>query len=131
LVGDKLVAKGTTLLTVTENGCGKRTKEAEYRTRGRGGTGVIDIETTDRKGRVIGAVQAKDDDEVMIITNAGVLIRMKVKEISVIGRNTQGVRLITLDSEQEKVSGLSRLPEGGSTPTPAPQAPPDSGTPSA
>ncbi len=149
VVSAEVVEKATTLLTVTENGYGKRTEEAEYRTQGRGGKGIIDIKTTERNGRVIGAVQAKDDDEVMIITNSGVLIRMKVKEISVIGRNTQGVRLITLDSEQEKVSGLSRLPEvkgvegeepeggagpaepeGGGTPPPQP-APPADGTPTA
>ncbi len=111
VVSAEVVVKGDTLLTVTENGYGKRTEEAEYRTQGRGGKGIIDIKTTDRNGRVVGAVQVEDDDEVMIVTNAGVLIRMAVKEISIIGRNTQGVRLITLDSEAEKVAGVSRLPD--------------------
>jgi DNA gyrase subunit A len=60
---------------------------------------------------VVGAVQVKDDDEVMIVTNGGMLIRMKVNEISVIGRNTQGVRLISLENADEKVVGISRLPE--------------------
>ncbi len=130
VVSAELVEKGTTLLTVTENGYGKRTLEEEYRTQGRGGKGIIDIKTTDRNGRVVGAVQARDDEEVMLVTSGGVLIRMAVKEISVIGRNTQGVRLITLDNEAEKVVGLSRLPntpvveggeeppEGGETDTP-------------
>lgn len=111
VVSAELVEKGTTLLTVTENGFGKRTAEEEYRVQGRGGKGIIDIKTTERNGRVVGAVQVRDDDEVMLVTNGGVLIRMRVKEISVIGRNTQGVRLITLDDAAEKVVGVSRLPE--------------------
>jgi DNA gyrase subunit A len=138
VVSAEVVEKGTTLLTVTENGYGKRTVEDEYRTQGRGGKGIIDIKTTDRNGRVVGAVQARDDEEVMLVTSGGVLIRMAVKEISVIGRNTQGVRLITLDNEAEKVVGISRLPNtpvveggvpegeeggGGETPPAAPAAP--------
>ncbi len=111
VVSAEVVEKGTAILTVTENGYGKRTEEAEYRTQGRGGKGIIDIKTTDRNGRVVGAVQVKDTDEVMLITNGGMLIRLKVKEISVIGRNTQGVRLISLENEQEKVVGISKLPE--------------------
>ncbi|HLL53015.1 MAG TPA: DNA gyrase subunit A, partial [Myxococcaceae bacterium] len=111
VVGADLVEKETTILTVTENGYGKRTVEDEYRTQGRGGKGLIDIKTTDRNGKVAGIVQVKDADEVMIVTNGGMLIRMKVNEISVIGRNTQGVRLITLESADEKVTGISKLPE--------------------
>ena len=136
VVGAEVVDKGATILTVTENGYGKRTEESEYRVQGRGGKGIIDIKTTDRNGRVVGAVQVKDDDEVMIVTNGGMLIRMKVKEISVIGRNTQGVRLISMESETEKVVGISKLPEiaasldgpeGGEVPPeepgPTPEAP--------
>ncbi|MBX7114969.1 MAG: DNA gyrase subunit A [Myxococcaceae bacterium] len=111
VVSAEVVEKGTAILTVTENGYGKRTEEAEYRTQGRGGKGIIDIKTTERNGRVVGAVQVKETDEVMLITNGGMLIRLKVKEISVIGRNTQGVRLISLENEQEKVVGISKLPE--------------------
>ena len=139
VVSAEVVEKGTTLLTVSENGFGKRTLEEEYRVQGRGGKGIIDIKTTERNGRVIGAVQVKDDDEVMLVTSGGVLIRMGVKEISVIGRNTQGVRLITLDDASQKVVGISHLPkeegvvevpEGGAAsietttpvPTPAPAA---------
>jgi DNA gyrase subunit A len=120
VVGAEVVEKGTTILTVTENGYGKRTQEDEYRVQGRGGKGVIDIKTTERNGRVVGAVQVRDEDQVMIVTNGGMLIRMKVKEISVIGRNTQGVRLISLEAENEKVVGISRLPEvaGGDEETP-------------
>ncbi|MFZ5468113.1 MAG: DNA gyrase subunit A [Myxococcota bacterium] len=111
VVGADLVEKGTTILTVTENGYGKRTEEGEYRVQGRGGKGIIDIKTTERNGRVVGVAQVKDEDEVMLVTNGGMLIRMKVKEISVIGRNTQGVRLISLESASEKVAAVSRLPE--------------------
>jgi|CXWL01.1.fsa_nt_gi DNA gyrase subunit A len=111
VVSAEVVEKGATILTVTENGYGKRTEEAEYRTQGRGGKGIIDIKTTERNGRVVGAVQVKEADEVMLITNGGMLIRLKVKEISVIGRNTQGVRMISLENEQEKVVGISKLPE--------------------
>lgn len=111
VVSAELVEKGTTLLTVTRNGYGKRTVEEEYRVQGRGGKGIIDIKTSDRNGDVVGAVQVRDDDEVMLVTSAGVLIRMRVREISVIGRNTQGVRLITLDNAEDKVVGVSRLPQ--------------------
>jgi DNA gyrase subunit A len=141
VVSAEVVEKGTMLLTVTENGFGKRTVEDEYRVQGRGGKGIIDIKTTERNGRVVGAVQVKEDDEVMLVTSAGVLIRMGVKEISVIGRNTQGVRLITLDDEKDKVTGISHVPkdetpegeggaepEGGETP-PAAEAAPSEPTP--
>jgi DNA gyrase subunit A len=129
VVSVEVVEKGTTLLTVTENGYGKRTEEVEYRTQGRGGKGIIDIKTTERNGRVVGAVQVKEDSEVMIVTNSGVLIRMKTKEISVIGRNTQGVRLITMEDDAQKVAGLSLLPdvaaeEEGPEGTGGPGAPP-------
>ncbi len=111
VVSAEVVEKGTTLLTVTENGYGKRTEESEYRTQGRGGKGIIDIKTTERNGRVVGAVQVKEDDQVMLVTNLGMLIRLRVKEVSVIGRNTQGVRMITLENEQEKVVGVSLMPD--------------------
>ncbi|HEX8824490.1 MAG TPA: DNA gyrase C-terminal beta-propeller domain-containing protein, partial [Archangium sp.] len=111
VVGADVVEKDTTILTVTENGYGKRTEETEYRQQGRGGKGIIDIKTTDRNGKVVGLLQVTDKDEVMLVTNGGMLIRMKAKEISVIGRNTQGVRLIALESADEKVTGISKLPE--------------------
>ena len=111
VVGADVVEAGTTILTVTENGYGKRTEEAEYRVQGRAGKGIIDIKTTERNGPVVGIAQVKDRDEVMLVTNGGMLIRIKVGDISVIGRNTQGVRLISLESAGEKVSGISKLPE--------------------
>jgi DNA gyrase subunit A len=139
VVGADVVEKGTTILTVTENGYGKRTEEAEYRTQGRGGKGIIDIKTTERNGKVVGLVQVKDGDEVMLVTNGGMLIRMRAKEISVIGRNTQGVRLIALENGTEKVTGISKLPEssneaeepdnggaGGSVAGPTPSEPEES-----
>jgi DNA gyrase subunit A len=111
VVGADVVEKDTTILTVTENGYGKRTQETEYRQQGRGGKGIIDIKTTERNGKVVGLVPVTDKTEVMLVTNGGMLIRMKAKEISVIGRNTQGVRLIALESAEEKVTGISKLPE--------------------
>ncbi len=111
VVGADVVEPGTTILTVTENGYGKRTEESEYRVQGRGGKGIIDIKTTERNGTVVGLAQVKDRDEVMLVTSGGMLIRIKVHDISVIGRNTQGVRLISLESAGEKVSGISKLPE--------------------
>ena len=111
VVGADVVEPGTTILTVTENGYGKRTEEAEYRVQGRAGKGIIDIKTTERNGNVVGLAQVNDRDEVMLVTNGGMLIRIKVHDISVIGRNTQGVRLITLESPGEKVSSISKLPE--------------------
>jgi DNA gyrase subunit A len=111
VVGADVVEPGTTILTVTANGYGKRTEEAEYRVQGRGGKGIIDIKTTERNGNVVGLAQVKDRDEVMLVTNGGMLIRIKVHDISVIGRNTQGVRLISLESAGEKVSSISKLPE--------------------
>jgi DNA gyrase subunit A len=100
-----------TVLTVTVNGYGKRSALADYRLTHRGAKGVIDIKTTDRNGAVVGNVQCVDGEDVMIITNKGMLIRTTVSGISVIGRNTQGVRLINLSSEDEQVVSLTKLPE--------------------
>jgi len=98
------------VLTATENGYGKRTKADDYPSKGRGGLGVIDIKTSDRNGRVVGAVQVSDEDEIMLITNAGTLVRTSVAEVSVLGRNTQGVRLIRL-SEGEELVELAAIDE--------------------
>ena len=84
------------LLMATENGYGKRTESEEFKTQNRGGSGVIAIQTSDRNGASIGAVQVIDEDEIMLITNGGILVRTKVQDVSVVGRNTQGVRLIKL-----------------------------------
>ncbi len=110
VVGAELAHAGATLLTVTENGYGKRTALEDYRRTHRGGKGIIDIKTTDRNGKVVAMIQATDADEIMLITNKGMLIRTRVAEINVIGRNTQGVRLINT-AEAEKVVGAAKMPE--------------------
>ncbi len=100
-----------TILTITRNGYGKRTELAEYRVQTRGGKGLITIKTTERNGPVVAAARVLDTEEVMLITNHGMLIRMVSSGISVIGRNTQGVRLITLESQEEQVVGVARVAE--------------------
>jgi len=100
-----------TILTVTANGYGKRTELAEYRVQTRGGKGIITIKTTERNGPVVAAAAVSDAEEVMIITNGGMLIRMPAKGISVIGRNTQGVRLIALETKEEQVVAVARVAE--------------------
>ncbi|KAF7786000.1 DNA gyrase subunit A [Pseudoalteromonas rubra] len=98
------------ILTVTENGYGKRTPLEEYPAKSRATQGVVSIKVTDRNGRVVGAVQVQDNDEIMLISNRGTLVRTRVNEVSTVGRNTQGVILIrTVDDEQ--VVGLQRIEE--------------------
>jgi DNA gyrase subunit A len=99
-----------TLLTVCEKGFGKRTPTADYPTKNRGGKGVITIKTSDRNGQVVALRIVTDDDDLMIITDGGKLIRMPVAGIPTIGRNTQGVRLIRLD-ESERVVAMERMAE--------------------
>ena len=99
-----------TLLTVCEKGFGKRTPTADYPTKNRGGKGVITIKTSERNGKVVALRIVSDDDDLMIITDGGKLIRMPVDGIPTIGRNTQGVRLIRLD-EQERVVAMERMAE--------------------
>ena len=96
------------ILSATENGYGKRTSPDEFPLQGRGGQGVIAIQTTSRNGRTVGALQVAEDDEIMLISSTGTLVRTPVSDISIIGRNTQGVRLIRLESEQRLV-GLARI----------------------
>ena len=112
VVGMELITNGTTLLTITENGYGKRTPIEQYRKTGRGAKGVITIQTTERNGMVVGFLQVTNEDEIMIITDVGKIIRMKVNGISIIGRNTQGVRLIGLDPGV-KVVAVAKLAEKG------------------
>jgi len=100
----------TAVLTATVNGYGKRTPLADYPKHHRGGQGVISIQVNERNGAVVGAVLVKDEDETMLITDAGVLIRTRVKEISVVGRNTQGVTLIDL-GEGEMLAGVEKVAE--------------------
>ena len=105
-----LVEPGAALLAVSENGYGKRTEMEEYRLTRRGGKGIITMKTTDKTGRVIGVRMVTDDDQIMLVTSGGKVIRLRVNEIRVIGRNTQGVRLIGLE-EGERVASVARLAE--------------------
>ncbi|MBS9429767.1 DNA topoisomerase (ATP-hydrolyzing) subunit A [Photorhabdus luminescens] len=98
------------ILTVTENGYGKRTAENEYPIKSRATQGVISIKVSERNGNVIGAIQVEPTDQIMMITDAGTLVRTRVSEVSVVGRNTQGVTLIRT-AEDEKVVGLQRVAE--------------------
>lgn len=98
------------ILTATEFGFGKRTNLEEYRVQGRGGQGIISIQTSARNGQVVGAVQVDDEDQIMLITNGGTLVRTPVKHVSLVGRNTQGVKLINL-TKDEKLVGLERVIE--------------------
>ena len=100
------------ILTVTENGYGKRTPPAEYPQRGRGGQGVISIQTSERNGAVVGAVQVDAADDVMLITDGGTLVRTRVAEISVLSRNTQGVKLIAVQ-EGERLITVERIETEG------------------
>ncbi len=102
LIGLIVVGEGT-ILSATKNGYGKRTNPEDYPTKGRGGMGVIDIKTTERNGPVIGAVQVGEDDEIMLITDAGTLVRTAVEGVTTVGRNTQGVRLIRLSAGESLV----------------------------
>jgi DNA gyrase subunit A len=97
------VEDGGSILTATENGYGKRTNVNDYPLKGRGGQGVISIVTNERNGKVVGAVQVQNDDEIMMITDSGTLVRIAVDEISEMGRNTQGVRLIRLTNGEKLV----------------------------
>jgi DNA gyrase subunit A len=96
------------LLTATENGYGQRTRLTDYRAIGRGGQGVIAIQTNERNGSLVGATQVCHDDEMLLITDNGSMIRTRSNEVSIVGRNTQGVRLIKLSSE-EKLVGLAQV----------------------
>ncbi|MFQ5541787.1 MAG: DNA gyrase C-terminal beta-propeller domain-containing protein, partial [Candidatus Binatia bacterium] len=110
VVSMEILNQGASILTVAENGYGKRTAIEEYRLQSRGGKGVITMKTTNKTGRVIGVQQVTDDDQLMMVTNRGKIIRLRLKDIRTIGRNTQGVRLIEMD-EGERVVSLARLAE--------------------
>ena len=107
-----IVKEGKTVLAATEYGYGKRTPIEDYPLRRRGGQGVISIRTDARNGKVVGAQMVDEDDEIMLISDQGTLIRMPVSEVSVIGRNTMGVTLVNLN-ESESLAGLERIIEYG------------------
>jgi len=113
--GDSVVAMevlrpGGAILSVTEQGYGKRTGLDEYRLQSRGGVGIINIQTSERNGRVIGVAQVADEDELMLISQQGKTLRMAARDIRIIGRATQGVRLIDVETGDRAVS-IARLAE--------------------
>jgi len=110
VVAMDVLTNETPLLTVTANGYGKRSPLDEYRLQGRGGSGIITIKTTDRNGPVVGAMQVADTDDIMLVTDKGKVIRSHAKDVAVIGRNTQGVRLISLETG-EHVIAVAKLAE--------------------
>ncbi|HIE65931.1 MAG: DNA gyrase subunit A [Nitrospira sp.] len=117
--GDEVISMETltpdshsAILTVTENGYGKRTGLSEYRTQGRGGQGIITIQTSQRNGHVVAAFQVDPEAEVMIMTAIGKIVRLKIKDLRIIGRNTQGVRLIEMNAG-DRVIGVAGLAEKG------------------
>jgi len=111
VVGMGVVQPGNDILVLTETGYGKRTAVDEFPVQGRGGQGVIAIQTSGRNGRMVGAIQARDEDEIMLISSGGTLVRTPVADISQQGRNTQGVRLIRI-GEDERLVGLDRIVPG-------------------
>jgi len=108
VVGAIVISSDTSILTVTENGYGKRSPVDEYRIQRRGGKGIFAIKASDRNGRVIGAMQVDNDSEVILIADSGKMIRMPLENLRVIGRTTQGVRLINLE-EGEKVVAMDKV----------------------
>jgi len=110
VVAMEVLVPGGTILSVTERGYGKRTELDEYRVQSRGGIGIINIQTSDRNGKVVGVAQVSDDAELMLITQQGKILRMASKDIRTIGRSTQGVRLIDIEGDDRVVS-IARLAE--------------------
>ncbi len=110
VVGMEIVRDDSTILTVTENGYGKRSTLEDYRSQGRGGKGIITIKITEKNGRVIGMAQVSQDDEILLITSNGKVLRIRTKDISVQGRNTQGVRLFDTEAG-DKVASFAKVVE--------------------
>ena len=97
------------ILAITENGFGKRTEVEEYRRQGRSGKGILTYKTTSKTGHIVGIKIVNDDDDVMLITDTGVIIRLNVRDISILGRNTQGVTLMRT-SDGGKVANIAKIP---------------------
>ena len=110
VVAMEMVKPGGTLLSVTERGFGKRTEIDEYRMQSRGGVGVINIATTTRNGLVVGIAYVQEGDELLLMTQQGMILRIPTDGVRAIGRATQGVTLINIESE-DKVVGIARLVE--------------------
>jgi DNA gyrase subunit A len=129
VVAMEVVREGGTLLTVAQNGYGKRTELDEYRLQTRGGVGIINIQATDRNGKVVGIAYVHDDDELMFISQQGKILRMVARDLRTIGRATQGVRLIEME-EGDIVVSVAKLAEkdddvieGGDAPEPVDEGP--------
>jgi DNA gyrase subunit A len=110
VVAMEVVREGGTVLTVAQNGYGKRTELEEYRLQSRGGVGIINIQTSDRNGKVAGIAYVHDEDELMLISQQGMILRMRAGDIRTIGRATQGVRLIEME-EGDAVVSVAKLAE--------------------
>jgi DNA gyrase subunit A len=110
VVAMEIVREGGTMLTVTQNGFGKRTELEEYRVQSRGGIGIINIQTTERNGKVVGMAYVNDDDQLMLISQQGMILRMVAKDVRAIGRATQGVKLIGVE-EGDQVVSVAKLAE--------------------
>ena len=111
--GDEVIAaavveEGASILTVTERGYGKRTPLSEYRLQGRAGKGIIDIKTGGRNGNVVGMVQVREGDDILVVTTKGKVIRFHVEDVSSQGRNTWGVRVIDLDAD-DRLGSIARV----------------------
>jgi len=103
-----IVSEDRTLLTVTENGYGKRTEISEYRLISRGGSGVRNIICSERNGKVVSINSVKEDNDIILISQKGIIIRIQASQISIIGRNTQGVKLMNLE-QGDKVVGAAKI----------------------
>ena len=111
VIGMVVVKREDTLLTIAENGLGKRSKVSDYRTQSRGGKGIIAMKVTEKTGTLVSVLEVVDNDDIIIITEKGVVIRQDISKVSVIGRNTQGVKLIRLD-EDDKISDVAKIVVG-------------------
>jgi DNA gyrase subunit A len=121
--GDQVIAaetvkEGVTVLTVTERGYGKRTPLDEYRLQGRAGKGIIDIKTAGRNGAVVGMLQVRESDDILVVTTKGKIIRVHADEVTSQGRNTMGVRIIDLDAD-DQVGNIARVEAEQPAPEPA------------
>ena len=110
VIGAEIVETGKTVLSVSEKGLGKRTSVEDYPVQGRGGFGVITLKASEKTGSLVGIRQVKAIDEILVISSDGKIIRMNASEISVMGRNTQGVRIVHL-SEEDRIVSFEKLVE--------------------
>ena len=108
VIAAEMVQEGVTVLTVTERGYGKRTPLDEYRLQGRAGKGIIDIKTEGRNGAVVGMLQIREGDDILVVTTKGKMIRLHADDVTSQGRNTMGVRIIDIESD-DHVGSLARV----------------------